>query len=142
MADPDYERMRRLLDVVYTEYFGAVIKSESHPVRVLDAMFAARPASARKGLRMAIGDIVEMLGSLSTDHVELLDARLREIGGMTLTEARSLFSRRLKQIVRRGKIRNEDEYHLVRNAAEVAACDEQQQRLWELIGGYESRLAK
>lgn len=141
MADADYDRMRRLLDVVYTEYFGTAIKSESHPVRVLDAMFAARPAAARKGLRMAIGDIVEMLDAISIDHVERLDARLREIGGMTLTEARFLFSKRLKQIVRCGKIGSEDEYYLVRNAAEVAAWNEQQQRLWELIAEYESRVA-
>jgi hypothetical protein len=141
VADADYERMRRLLDVVYTECLGTAIESESHPVRVLDAMFAARPAAARKGLRMAIGDIVEMLDATSPDYVDRLDARLREIGGMTLTEARSLFSRRLKQAIRRGKIGSEDEYYLVRNAAEDAARDEQQ-RLWGLIAEYESRVAK
>jgi len=141
VADADYERMRRLLDVVYTECLGTAIESESYPVRVLDAMSAARPAAAHKGLRMAIGDIVEMLDSASPDYVDRLDARLREIGGMTLTEARSLFSRRLKRVVKRGKIGSEDDYYLVRNAADIGAGDEQQ-RLWDLIAEYESRVAK
>jgi hypothetical protein len=133
----DYDRMRRLL-VVHSAVQGIVSGSETDPVRHLDAMAMNSPATARKGLRMAIGDIVEMLARAPTDDISALEHRLREADAMSIAEARLLFSRRFKAVVKRGTITGDDDYYLVRNAVEAAPEDEQA-ALWKLLADYETR---
>ncbi|MEP9359126.1 hypothetical protein [Sphingomonas sp. KR3-1] len=131
-----FERMRRTLGIFATECKGIAETDEIHPVRVLDAMHP--PAVARKGLQMAVSDIVEELSSVSRDHVARLDARLAECDAMTLSEARLLFSRRLRKVRKRGVIANEDDYYLVRNAIDFAEEDERD-ALWVLLADFEGR---
>jgi len=129
--------MRRLL-VVHSAVLGIVPGSATDPVRHLDALALNSPSAARKGLRMAIGDIVEMLARVSTDDISALERRLREADAMSIAEARLLFSRRLKAVVKRGAINSDDDYYLVRNAAE-GAPENEQAALWKLLADYETR---
>ncbi|MCP4621134.1 MAG: hypothetical protein GY844_32415, partial [Bradyrhizobium sp.] len=97
-----FERMRRTLGILATECMGIAETDAIHPVRMLDAM--RPPSAARRGLQMAINDLVEDLAHASPDHVACLDARLAECGAMTLSEARLRFSRNLRKIRKRGSI--------------------------------------
>ncbi|MGH6614693.1 hypothetical protein [Sphingomonas sp.] len=135
-GDLDHERMKRFMDFFATEVMAIPRDSDIHPLRVLQAIEERSPSNARKGLRMAVNDMVEMSEDFSLDEVTRLDARLSAQDALTLSQARLQFSRRLKAILKRGWIRGEMEYHLVRNAAECTDQD-MASKMWPLLATFE-----
>jgi len=80
--------------------------------------------------------MVEMTNDWPRDRMADLDRRLRDAGLPTLSDIRARFGKALDRICRRGAIRNEDEFYLVRNAADLPG--EHQATLWNLIEAYEN----
>ena len=95
---------------------------------------------ALNGLRQAINDCMEM--SLHFDHaeVEKLDSQLRSSGIITLSELRRRYSKSYAKIMKRGQIKNETEYYLVRNVLydPTEKAPEERKLLEELISDYEA----
>ncbi|MEO7688848.1 MAG: hypothetical protein ABIS51_06140 [Sphingomonas sp.] len=138
--DGEYERMKRFMAIFATAAMGIASDSEVHPSRVLEAMEAKSPANAKKGVRMAVNDMVEQCEGRSPDYVARLDAHLAANDAMTLSEARNLFSKSLRAVLKRVRIRTETEYYLVRNAVESAAPDAAS-TMWALLADFETRAA-
>jgi hypothetical protein len=115
---------------------------ESHPIAVLDAMARSSPARARQGLAMMIGDLMELTVDFPQEEIARLDAILGEAQLPTLSNIRVRFMKRIKSIVRRGLIRSEAEYYLVRNAVEGVNEVGEQDRLWAMLVAYEQKLAR
>jgi hypothetical protein len=136
----EYERMKRLLGIFFTDALGHPADSPANPLRALATIEEKQPAAARKGLAMAINDIVEMSEDQPPDYVRTLDAHLKAQDAMTLSEARARFSKRLKAILRRGKLNDEGDYYLARNAVDLAT-PEDAARLQGLIVDFESAAA-
>lgn len=86
---------------------------------------------------MAINDIIEMTDSWPQERVAATDLSLQEHGLPTLTEMRRRFSKLVQRAVRRGSIKDEVEYYVVRNAAELTEDDGE--RLWLLLAAYEEQ---
>ena len=95
-------------------------------------------ARARKGLSLAIGDIIELTSRWSVSEMASIDAELTDAGLPTLSTIRLRFSKAVGSIIRRGRIRNEAEYYLVRNAADVDA--ERRELLFGLLDTWEASL--
>lgn len=136
--DAEYERMKRFMSIFSTDAMGVAADSECHPLRVLEAIEAKSPANAKKGLRMAVNDMVEACERRSPDYVARLDAHLAANDAMTLSEARNLFSKGLRAVLKRASIRTETEYYLVRNAVESAAPDAAS-TMWAMLADFEAR---
>jgi hypothetical protein len=132
----EFDAMRAWLAVVAPQVFPATTP-ETDPLAVLDAMRARAPARARAGLAMAIGDVVEMTHSWRAGKVGPLDQRLGSQGLPSLSEIRIRFSKQVQRALRRGGIRDETEYHAVRNAAEM--WPERHEECWKLLAAYEER---
>jgi len=113
--------MKRLLGIFFTDALGHPADSAANPLNALATIEKQQPAAARKGLAMAINDIVEMAEGQTPDYVRALDEHLAAQGAMTLSEARARFSKRLKKILRRGSVVGDTEYYLARNALDWAA---------------------
>ncbi len=75
---------------------------------------------------MAINDCIEMAARWPAEKIAAVDAELRANGLITLSTIRRRFSKRLHSILKRGRIRTEVEYYLVRGAIEdpAIAADE------------------
>jgi hypothetical protein len=84
------------------------------PLAVLEATERDAPARAASGLRMAINDCVEMSSHWPLVHVSSLDAELQSKGVLTLSQVRQRYWGRYAAVLKRGRIRNEVEYDLVR----------------------------
>lgn len=122
IAPEEFDEMRRWFAVVAPEVVpaGLLASSAADPVAILDHMAAKAPAKARDGLAMAISDIVEMTQLWPPEKVGALDDSLRTGGLPTLTEIRVRFSKAVNRALRRGLIKDDTEYHAVRNAAEMS----------------------
>lgn len=137
----DYERMRRWLGFMAPRVFPPeLLTAETDPLAALDRIAAGSAAQARRGLGMAIGDIVEFTGGWSAGEVSKIDDMLSHAELSTLTAVRSRFSKVIQRVLRRGRIRNEDEFHAVRNAAEQPGADAP--ALWPLLAAYEAERAR
>lgn len=86
---------------------------------------------------MAINDMIEMTDGWAQERVAASDAALLERDLPTLTEMRGRFSKVVQRAVRRGSIKDEIEYHAVRNAAELTGGEQ----LRPLLASYEERLS-
>ena len=110
------------------------------PIASLEALEKKSMKMALNGLRQAINDCVEM--SLHFDHkeVEKLDFQLRSRGIVTLSELRRRYSKSYAKIMKRGQIKSETEYYLIRNVLHdpTEKTPEERKLLEELISDYEA----
>ena len=86
---------------------------------------------------MAINDLIEATDGWPTQKVEALDHLLEQERLPTLTEMRLRFSKIIRRVVARRSIKNDVEYHAVRNAAELP--HEDAEALWKLLSTYEEQ---
>lgn len=85
---------------------------------------------------MAIGDVVQFTSDWPISDVSACDDELLQLGLPTLSEVRARFSKLVQRVVRRGQIKNDDEFYAVRNAAEQQGAD--CTGLWALLEAYEA----
>ena len=91
---------------------------ENSPLASLEFAETRSPSLARRGLGMAIGDIVEMSWDLTREQVADIDARFAAQGIRTLSQVRAMYSKKIWRIIANGVVRNDDEYHLIRTIAD------------------------
>ena len=137
----NFELMRRWFACVVPEVFPAAISNpEIDPTVHLEKLAATSPSNARRGLLMAIGDMIEATDCWSITRVTEIDRMLDRAGLPSLSEVRAKFSKVLRRVITRGSITSEAEYYAVRNAAEMTNHDER--ALWELLTAYEAQRSK
>jgi hypothetical protein len=91
---------------------------ELHPLAVLARFETQSRATARRGLEMAIGDLLE-LTTVDPAEVHRIDDALRQNDLPTLSEVRARFWKRIRNVLKRGQVRSEAEYHALRNVVEA-----------------------
>jgi hypothetical protein len=118
----DSYRKDKLLFVTYVEEVlqrGPV--SALSALEALDRMESESVSKARKGLDMALNDIVEATERWAYPAVAEFDSILRSKGGTTLSEMRVRRSRAYKALVRKGRIDRESDYYLAKGVLEGAS---------------------
>ena len=83
-----------------------------------------------------------VMESLNQQGLELLNRKLRQEFGFDLNDFSNRNNRRIQNIVRRGVIRNEEEYRLVSDKVEEIYADDSQKelvsRLNDLLGAFDN----
>jgi len=90
---------------------------------------------------MAINDMIEMTRDWPASRVQDIDFALASKRLPTLSQLRLRFSKTVDRILKRGAIKNEQEYYAARNALEMAA-DVDQPRIRDLVAAYEMQLLR
>ena len=121
------------------------LAAEHHPVAVLESFERKSMSRARLGLGLAIGDILEESWHIPPDEAAKIDRDFMARGIVTLSELRRRYSRQFRGILRRGRIRREEEYYLVAGVLAsftADASDDERQRLDGMIVAYENDASK
>lgn len=105
---------------------------EIHPVAVLERFEKTSAVKARIGLGMAIGDLIEQTADFTSEQMAAVDANLASRQIVTLTEVRARFARNIRRIMQRGIVKNEREYHALRNVAD-AMPEGQRETAWRML---------
>lgn len=135
----EYTRLRAWFSHMVPKIFPVeTLDPGANPVMVLDRMAKEAPAKARSGLGMAIGDVVELTDDWTISDVTTCDDELSKMDLPTLSEMRARFSKVILRVVRRGAIKNNDEFYALRNAVDQRGADTE--RLWSLLDAYEARI--
>ena len=118
----EYADLGAFLDMYATHFRKIDPADPRHPTNAGTRIAAAVGKSkALVGLRQAINDTREDLQVLTPEQVSKLDSLLIDAGIVTLSELRRRYSRQYKAILRRGKIRNDTEYYLVKGISDECA---------------------
>ncbi|GEM_PF-2792442 len=134
----EYEALRDWLSHMVRLMMPDVVPgSDIDPIVVLDRFAETSTAKARKGLSMAISDIVEMASNWPLDKIVEADRQLSEAELPSLSAVCAKFSKAVAKIVRKGVIANDAELYLVCNAAEMTG--DNQQVLLNLVAAYEGK---
>ena len=102
-------------------------------------------SKARSGLGMAISDTLEMSWDMPTEEVQAIDAEFKTKGILPLSELRRRYSRKFKAVLKRERIRNEEEYYLVAGILASFtgdATEEERERLEALVSDFECHPSK
>lgn len=115
----------------------------SHPVNVLAGFERRLPFSqVLSGLKQAVSDCLEEAEDWSPDQIRQADESLMAAGAPSLSELLTTRSQQFRQILRRGKVRNDTEFYLVSAAlADTATARPAQERekLGAMLVAYEAR---
>lgn len=134
----EYDRLRSWLAYMAPKVFSSdLITPETDPIVALDRVASKSPAKARSGLSMAIGDVVEFTSGWPPTDVVRCNSELSENGLPTLTEVRARFSKVVQRVIRRGRIKSDEEFYTLRNAIEQEGANAE--ILWPLLEAYEIR---
>lgn len=134
----EYERLRSWFSYMTPKVFPpALLTADTDPVAVLDQMAAKTPAKARIGLGMAIGDMVEFTSDWPASEVTTCNRELSQMGLPTLSEVQARFSKLVQRVVRRGRIKSDEEFYALRNAVEQQGPSTE--GILRMLGEYELR---
>jgi hypothetical protein len=122
----DYERLK-VFFVCYVDWFIPVHEKsqnpEDHPLVFLKKIEKTSLANAKKGLQMAVNDTVEATANWTPEAVAAADARFADAGTFTLSEVRRRYSKKYLQIFKRGVIRSETEYYLLKGVRDSGGIE-------------------
>jgi hypothetical protein len=114
-----------------------LLTPDTNPVAVLDRMAVNSPGRARSGLGMAISDVIDFASDWSANDVAVCNRELSQMNLPTLSEMQARFSKLVQRAVRRGRLKNGEEFYALRNAVEQQGVDSS--LLWPLLQAYETR---
>ena len=126
-AEDERAELTRFVTVAY----NAVAKMQGNPPFEMPARVSLA------GLRMAAGDVVEMTAGLIHPERSEVDRQLADAGAPSIATMRMRRSRELKEILSRGRIASDAEFHVVRGFAEIVDSAEEAASLWTMIERYE-----
>jgi len=140
IATDDYEPLKAFFAWASAHILpGAeLLPLERRPLANLEALERKSAAKARLGLGMAVGDIVEVTEGLSEQQLREIDAALAAEGLLTLSIVRARFLCKTRQIMERGLVKDEAEYHALRNVVDDLP-DEDRKQGRRLLAAFEAR---
>jgi len=135
---PEYDELKAFLRFFSERFFDLrTIAPAARPLAVLELHERESPERAPGELRMAVNNCMEMSGAWPLAQVSQLDAELRSRNLPTLSQVRQRVWGRYAALLKRGQVRNEAEYQLVRgvlaDAPLAAALPEPERRLLQTV---------
>jgi hypothetical protein len=143
MTDEQYERLKRFLGLYFDWYMKkAHTPPTAHPLAEMELWEKKAPARVRRGLLIAINDIVERSSDWSLEEVADADRRLIENSAPSLSEIRKNFSKQYQRILKRGSIKSLEEYYLVKGIVDGGAVEvdaSERANLAAMLGSFETQ---
>lgn len=139
----EYQELVAFLDLHLTHVVRMPPSIPFHSVaeRVVADMGMSKALS---GLRLAVQDSMQRFDHCTPEQLASLDALLRARGIVSVSELRRRYSRKYRGVLKRGVIRSEEEYYLVKSILDdrwEALSEEEQVQLGSLLLAFEKRAA-
>ena len=137
----EYAKLKDFLSFYAERYLKVEsLPPEKRPIAGLEALEKRSMKTALNGLRQAINDCIAMSFHFDSTEVQKLDAELRLRGIITLSELRRRYSKSYAKILKRGLIKDETEYYLIRNILDdpTVKAPNERELLEKMISDYEN----
>jgi hypothetical protein len=138
----DYKKVYQLFWNVVDEKQLVALNSPIHPFNVLKSFEEKSPNKiAIQSLKIGMNDCMRMLKDMSNESKQKLDQRLQKANLCTLNQLVFYYKRIDQKIVKRGSIKNDEEYRMVieiLNDLSSEIDDLERKKLNQLIIEFES----
>lgn len=143
LSDAAYQRLKVFLGSFFDWYNARPdMPAEIHPLFVAQGIERKSMRNAKQGLQQALNDIVEDTSNWTPEAVAAADARFAAAGTFTLSEVRRRYSKKYLQILKRGVIRSETEYYLlkgIRDGGGIEPGATEGQQIEALMAAFEAK---
>ncbi|WP_250626219.1 hypothetical protein [Pinirhizobacter soli] len=134
-----YSEVKLFYSIVVGHVFDlSKVGPEDRPVAVLERFEREDQKVAARALRIGVNDV---LGQIAGGHVKdlrKLQRELTEAGALSLSDMLASHKARIEKVVLRGKVRNDDEFYLLREISESSEISEElHDRINKLLDTYE-----
>lgn len=144
MNNDEYKLLKIFLDCHFAWYAKKYPTTPpGQPSQFLETIEKTSVANAKKGLQMAINDIVEETANWTPDAVAAADMKFSGAGTFTLSKVRRSYSDKYVKILKRGAIRSETEYFLLKGILDGGSLEPgagESQKLSSMLESYEKNL--
>ena len=148
LSNEDYEKLKVFL-VSFIDWFipkaHLSVKPEDQPLTFLANLEKKSLSNAKIGLQMAINDFVEDTSNWHPEQVAEADAKFAAAGTFTLTEVRRCYSKKYLQLLKRGVIRKETEYYLLKGILDGGGMEPgatESQQIQTMLLAFEAEVMK
>jgi hypothetical protein len=109
-----YKRVYEIIWIYQAKSARVDPNSNLSPIKVLEEWEGKSMSLARKGLKAGLSDTVSQMVSLPIEYRNPLDALLLGEGQPSLNKLISLVNNVSDKVLKKGKIRNENEYYIIK----------------------------
>ncbi|MBF5006956.1 hypothetical protein [Diaphorobacter caeni] len=145
LSNSDYQALKLFEDLFFEWYVPKYPTTPNiKPSEFFDQLEKTSLAKAKIGVQMSVNDSIESTLAWSPEKVAEADAKLLNAGALSLSEVRRRYSKKLVQVLNRGKIRSETEYYLVRgiiDAQGVALNSKEVTMALQMLDEFEKNVA-
>jgi len=129
-----YEDLKRFLQI-YTEtmFDLSSYPEEIRPMNVLAEFERQSPAMGRKAVSIGVADAVSNLRDVSTPELEVLSARLLAANAPSVASVRAMVSKKLGPAIKRGVLKSEEEFYLVKDLLDSPSLPDDERRKLEIM---------
>ena len=143
LSAEDYEKLKAFVAVYMERYADGPVAPEVHPLFVLRELEKASATRAKKGLILAVQDLVESTADWPPEKVAQAEHDFARAGAFGLGELRRRYSRRFVQVMKRGAIRTSLEYYLLKNIVDGSSIEmgaSEAESIFAMLAEYERRV--
>ena len=121
ITNDEYQLLKKFLDIYFRLYMSKNLPSTQElPSDFLKQIEMKSLTNAKRGLQMAINDIVEETIDWPLKKIIEINERLSNAGTFTLSKLHLTYSNKCQKIINKGVIRNEVEYYLIKGVLDGA----------------------
>ena len=147
LSSEDYEKLKIFMGFFFDLYkSNPGIKPEHHPLAVMERMIIEHSsANIRRALEMTINDMIEDSAAWHPEQVAEADVKFAAAGTFTLTEVRRRYSKKYLQLLKRGVIRKETEYYLLKGILDGGGMEPgatESQQIQTMLLAFEAEVMK
>lgn len=134
-----YSEVKLFYSIVVSHVFDlSKVGPEERPVAVLERFEREDQKVAARALRIAVNDVLAQILSGDVKDLEKLKHELGEANALSLSDMLASHKARIEKVVLRGKVRNDDEFYLLREISESSEISvELRDRVNKLLEVYE-----
>lgn len=146
LSDEDYARLKTFFMCYLDWFIPDEQKShdpEDQPLAFLGRLEDTSLTNAKRGLQMAINDMVEATSDWTQQQVAEADARFASADTFTLSEVRCRYSNAFDKIMKRGVIRSEAEYYMIKGVFDGGthnAGNSEREKIERMLSAFEARV--
>ena len=115
--DDNYQVYKRVYEIIWKNEKMLItydLPEDADPLNIINSWESESKSMARKGLKAGLLDIFSHLDQLPKATIDNIDKELIENKLPNVIQLRDLITDMISKIIKRGKIRNEDEYYAVK----------------------------
>jgi hypothetical protein len=144
----NYDRYKRIFEILWNfqaQHLKFDPNSAASPINVLNAWELQSQSLARRGLKEGLNDTLSQMISLPNEYKNDIDSKLKAAGFETLNKLISTVKDVPIKVLKKGKIKNIDEYYIIKEviadqAYEISSID--RERLNIIFGDFETNYGK